>query len=50
MTSASIRGRDLVFCGMVKSVRDGVDQWKNKPYLLAQLEDYTDTYNLRLKE
>jgi DNA polymerase-3 subunit alpha len=26
-----------------------VDQWRNKPYLLAQLEDYTDTYNLRLK-
>jgi DNA polymerase-3 subunit alpha len=43
------RGRDVVFCGMVKTVRDGVDQWRNKPYLLAQLEDYTDTYNLRLK-
>jgi len=42
-------GRDLVFCGMVKTVRDGVDQWRNKPYLLAQLEDFTDTYNLRLK-
>ncbi|MEN8230759.1 MAG: DNA polymerase III subunit alpha, partial [Bacteroidota bacterium] len=42
-------GRDLIFCGMVKTVRDGVDQWRNKPYLLAQLEDYTDTYNLRLK-
>jgi len=43
------RGRDLVFCGMVKTVREGVDQWRNKPYLLAQLEDYTDTYNIRLK-
>jgi len=43
------RGRDVVFCGMVKSVRDGVDQWRNKPYLLAQLEDYTDTHNIRLK-
>ncbi|MGW8317432.1 MAG: helix-hairpin-helix domain-containing protein, partial [Bacteroidales bacterium] len=42
-------GRDLVFCGMVKTIRDGVDQWRNKPYLLAQLEDYADTYNLRLK-
>jgi DNA polymerase-3 subunit alpha len=42
-------GKDLVFCGMVKTVRDGVDQWRNKPYLLAQLEDYTDTYNIRLK-
>jgi len=42
-------GRDLVFCGMVKTIRDGVDQWRNKPYLLAQLEDFTDTYNLRLK-
>jgi hypothetical protein len=26
-----------------------VDQWRNKPYLLAQLEDYTDTHNIRLK-
>jgi len=43
------RGRDVVFCGMVKTARDGVDQWRNKPYMLAQLEDYTDTYNLRLK-
>ena len=42
-------GRDLVFCGMVKTARDGVDQWRNKPYLLAQLEDYSDTYNIRLK-
>jgi DNA polymerase-3 subunit alpha len=42
-------GRDVVFCGMVKSVRDGVDQWRNKPYLVAQLEDYTDMYNIRLK-
>ncbi len=42
-------GKDVVFCGMVKTVREGVDQWRNKPYLLAQLEDYTDTYNLRLK-
>ncbi len=42
-------GKDVVFCAMVKTVRDGVDQWRNKPYLLAQLEDYTDTYNLRLK-
>jgi DNA polymerase-3 subunit alpha len=42
-------GRDLIFCGMVKTARDGVDQWRNKPYLLAQLEDYSDTYNLRLK-
>jgi DNA polymerase-3 subunit alpha len=43
------RGRDVVFCGMVKSVRDGVDQWRNKPYLMAQLEDYSDTYTIRLK-
>jgi DNA polymerase-3 subunit alpha len=43
------RGRDLIFCGMVKTVKDGVDQWRNKPYMLAQLEDYTETYNLRLK-
>ena len=46
---SSYSGRDLVFCGMIKTVRDGVDQWKNKPYLLAQMEDYTDSYNIRLK-
>ena len=46
---SQFKGRDVIFCGMVKSVRDGVDQWRNKPYMLAQLEDYTDTYNLRLK-
>lgn len=46
---SSFKGRDVVFCGMVKSIRDGVDQWKNKPYLLAQMEDYTDTFNIRLK-
>ena len=34
---------------MVKSVRDSVDQWRNKPYLMAQLEDYTDSYTLRLR-
>jgi DNA polymerase III subunit alpha len=42
-------GRDLVFCGIVKTSRDGVDQWRNKPYVLAQLEDFTDSYNIRLK-
>ena len=41
---SQFKGRDVIFCGMVKSVRDGVDQWRNKPYMLAQLEDYTDTY------
>jgi DNA polymerase-3 subunit alpha len=45
----AFRGKDVIFCGMVKTVRDGVDQWRNKPYLLARLEDYTDTYDIRLK-
>jgi len=45
----SLKGRDLVFCGMIKTVRDTVDQWRNKPYLLAVLEDYTDTYTVRLR-
>jgi DNA polymerase-3 subunit alpha len=45
----SLSGKDFTFCGMVKSVRDGVDQWRNKPYLMAVLEDYTDAYTIRLK-
>ena len=45
----SLNGKDLVFCGMVKTIRDTVDPWRNKPYLLAVMEDYTDTYTLRLR-
>lgn len=45
----SLAGRDFTFCGMVKSTRDAIDQWRNKPYLMAVLEDYTDAYTIRLK-
>ncbi len=42
-------GRDFTFSGMIKTVRDTVDQWRNKPYLLAVLEDFTESYTLRLR-
>jgi len=44
-----LKGKDLSFCGIVKTVRDTVDQWRNKPYMIAVLEDYIDTYTLRLR-
>ena len=45
----SLAGRDFTFAGMVKTVRDAVDQWKNKPYLLAVAEDYTESFTIRLR-
>ncbi|MFZ5940997.1 MAG: DNA polymerase III subunit alpha [Bacteroidota bacterium] len=45
----ALRGNELSFCGIVKTARDAVDQWKNKPNLIAVLEDYSETYTLRLK-
>ncbi len=45
----TLRGKDFTFCGMVKTVRDTIDQWRNKPYLLAVIEDYTESYTLRLR-
>jgi len=45
----SLFGRDFTFVGIVKTVRDAVDQWRNKPYLMAVMEDYTESYNLRIR-
>lgn len=42
-------GRDFTFCGIVKTVRDAVDQWRNKPYLMAVVEDFTESFKIRLK-
>ncbi len=45
----SLNGRDFTFCGIVKTVSDTVDQWRNKPYLMALIEDFTESYTLRLR-
>lgn len=42
-------GRDFVFCGIVKTIRDTVDQWRNKPYLMAVIEDFTESFTIRLR-
>jgi DNA polymerase-3 subunit alpha len=42
-------GRDFTFCGIVKSIRDTVDQWRNKPYLIAVIEDFSESFTVRLR-
>jgi len=45
----NLAGRDFSFCGIVKTVRDTVDQWRNKPYLMAVVEDFTESFTVRLR-
>ncbi|MDF1570280.1 MAG: DNA polymerase III subunit alpha [Bacteroidales bacterium] len=45
----ALSGRDFTFCGIVKTIRDTVDQWRNKPYLMAVVEDFTESYTVRLR-
>ncbi|MDA3823924.1 MAG: DNA polymerase III subunit alpha, partial [Bacteroidales bacterium] len=45
----NLTGRDFTFCGIVKTVRDTVDQWRNKPYLMAVVEDFTESFTVRLR-
>jgi len=45
----SLVGKDFTFCGIVKTIRDTVDQWRNKPYLMALIEDFTESYTVRLR-
>jgi DNA polymerase III subunit alpha len=45
----ALSGRDFTFCGIVKTIRDTVDQWRNKPYLMAMVEDFTESYTIRLR-
>jgi len=42
------RGREVSFAGIVKSFKQGITQSNNRPFGLAVIEDYTDTYQLRL--
>ena len=45
----ALSGRDFTFCGIVKTIRDTVDQWRNKPYLMAVIEDFTESFTVRLR-
>lgn len=45
----ALSGRDFTFCGIVKTVRDTVDQWRNKPYLMALIEDFTESFTIRIR-
>ncbi len=45
----ALSGREFTFCGIVKTIRDTVDQWRNKPYLMAVMEDFTESYTVRLR-
>ncbi len=45
----SLAGHDFTFAGIVKTIKDTVDQWRNKPYLMAVLEDFTESYTVRLR-
>jgi DNA polymerase-3 subunit alpha len=40
--------KDITFAGIIKSFREGISQKNNKPFGIAELEDFTDTYQLRL--
>ncbi len=45
----SLSGHEFTFAGIVKTIKDTVDQWRNKPYLMAVLEDFTESYTVRLR-
>jgi DNA polymerase III subunit alpha len=43
-----LKGREISFPVMVKAFRQGTTQKNDRPYGIADLEDYNDTYQLRL--
>jgi DNA polymerase III subunit alpha len=45
----ALAGKEFSFCGIVKTIRDTVDQWRNKPYLMAIIEDFTESFTVRLR-
>jgi DNA polymerase-3 subunit alpha len=42
------KGKDVTFAGIIKSFREGISQKNNRAFGIAELEDFTDTYQLRL--
>ena len=44
----SLTKKEFCFAGIVKSFREGISQKNNQPFGNAELEDYTDTYQLGL--
>ena len=45
---SEFKNKHIAFAGIIKSFREGISQKNNKPYGIAELEDFTDTYQLRL--
>lgn len=44
----SLKGREITFSAIVKSFRQGISPKNDRPYGIALLEDYYDSYQLRL--
>jgi DNA polymerase-3 subunit alpha len=42
------KGKDVTFAGIIKTYREGISQKNNRAFGIADLEDFTDTYPLRL--
>jgi DNA polymerase-3 subunit alpha len=42
------KAKDVTFAGIIKSFREGISQKNNRAFGIAVLEDFTDTYQLRL--
>jgi DNA polymerase-3 subunit alpha len=45
---ADFKNKDVTFAGIIKSFREGISQKNNRAFGIAELEDFTDTYQLRL--
>jgi DNA polymerase-3 subunit alpha len=42
------KAKDVTFAGIIKSFREGISQKNDRAFGIAVLEDFTDTYQLRL--
>ncbi len=45
---SDFKGKDVTFAGIIKSFREGISQKNNRAFGIAILEDFNDTYQLRL--
>jgi DNA polymerase-3 subunit alpha len=45
---SDFKAKDVSFAGIIKSFREGISQKNNRAFGIAVLEDFTDSYELRL--
>jgi len=45
---SDFKNKDVCFAGIIKSFKEGISQKNNRAFGIAILEDFTDTYQLRL--